>query len=272
MPIHRTHLGIKDAASDRKAALRRHASWALGFELAFFLFTLAIGTSVASEAHRRLTEESLRVLVKRLRREFEPVTAIHSWPHLALAIFGHNLELMLPILLFGMLAMWLASRGGRLVRVAAVLAVTDAVAALLFLLENITVAGLLIGYVAERQHTVPIRVFATLLPHGVFEIFALSWAFSEPLLLVWGRLSGVSWQEAAAPFQSSMLRGAVYAVLVLALAALIESTVSPVVTRALIPVHQARTASASISTHAPRGSAAMPTVTRAGRALPRTRA
>lgn len=255
-----------------RSALRRHAYWAIGFEAVFFLATLAVGTSVADMPHTPATERALGVFVRSLRQEFAPVTSIHAWPRLAVAIFGHNLELMLPILLLGMLATWLGSRGGRASRLAGFLAAVDTVGALLFLFENVVAAGLLIGYVARTDGIVSVRVFATLLPHGVFEIFSLSWAFAQPAILIAGLVNGRSLEEIGRENRPGLVRGAALAVAVLAFAALIESTVSPIVTRDLIPVAQLRTASASISTWAPRGRAATPTVTRAGRASPRIRA
>lgn len=246
----------------------RHAYWALGFEATFFLATLAFGTSVANMPATPATDRALRLFIRSLRQEFAPVTAIHSWPPLALAIFGHNLELMLPILLLGMLATWLGSRGGRSARAAGFLAAVDTVGALIFLTENVVAAGLLIGYVSRTDGVLVIRVFASLLPHGVFEIFALSWAFAQPVMLVVGLMNGRPLEEVGMENRPGLIRGAAVAVAVLALAAVVESTLSPIVTRELIPASQVRTASASISTWPPRGREATPIVTRAGRASP----
>lgn len=260
---------MRRVAAPERVALRRHALWALGFEATFFVATLAIGTAVAALPESSATARSLNVFVRSLRHEFAPVTSIHAWPHLALAIFGHNLELMLPILLLGMLAMWLAARGGTF---AGFFAAIDLIGALLFLAENTIAAGLLVGYISRLDRLPTVRVFASLLPHGIFEIFALSWAFAQPAVLIYGLMNGQALVEVGRENRPGMVRGAVYSVLILALAATIESTLSPVVTRALIRVPQVRTASASISTCPPFGSALTPTVTRAGRVSPRARA
>jgi uncharacterized membrane protein SpoIIM required for sporulation len=127
-----------------------------------------------------------------------------------------------------------------------------------------------VGAVARALHAATGPVFVGLLPHGLFEIFALTLAFALPTRVVVRRLMGVPWTRSAQEVAPLLVRASAIALVSLALAAVVESTVSPQVLRWLVPGY--RVATASISTLAPRGKAATPTVTRAGRASPKARA
>lgn len=232
-------------------ALRRHTLAALVLEAAFFVLVLS-AAGEADQAAARLVPA-----LRDLARTLAPLGRLHPWYRLALAIFWHNARPFLALsLLTALAAALLDGRWGQ--ALGRLLLALTALGAALFWLANVGAAGMVVGVVAHARGAPPILAWLTLLPHGLWEIFAFSWAVALPFHLAWlrsGRKSQVL--PAVAPL---IWPGAAAALAVLALAAVVEATVSPLVLHALLPPAAAYVppaqATASISTWAPRGSAA----------------
>lgn len=210
--------------------MSHHVRWTLVTEGLFFVVTLATAAAVAQSPS--LTGAIARSL-RQLDRTFAPLAATHPWYRLALAIFLHNARPFVGFALAFALVLVLCRRAPR--RLAGTVLGLEALAAVLFWLANVAAAGVVVGAVARAQHLAPVRVWLSLLPHGLFEIFAFSWVMVLPLRLAWRWLDGESPARAAAALGRALWPGAPAALAVLALAALIEAGVSPRVLRILVP-------------------------------------
>ena len=210
----------------------RHARWALVIELLFFLVSLATAAAVAHSTALGPGSPLARAL-HQMDRTFVPLAGLHPWWRLGLGIFSHNVRPYIAFALVFWLVHALARRGRR--RLAGILLTLEALAAAAFWFANVAAAGVVVGAVAQARHVAPLRVWATLLPHGVFEIFAFSWVMALPLHMAWRWLDGNGPAQAASDLARPLWPGTLKVLLVLALAAAIESGISPRVLHALVP-------------------------------------
>jgi uncharacterized membrane protein SpoIIM required for sporulation len=218
--------------NERGNPLRLHWIWTLVVEAAFFVVTLATAAGVAADT-AALRGSALRPFLRQLGRTFSPLASVHPWYRLAAAIFLHNARPFVAFALAALLVVLLARSA--LNRVAAFRLVLEAAAAVLFWFGNVMAAGVVVGAVAHTQHLAPLRVWATLLPHGIFELFAFSWVMALPLHMAWAWMDSRDARSAVAAIRTALWPGAPAALAVLALAGLLEASVSPRIMHVLVP-------------------------------------
>lgn len=207
--------------------------WALVAEGLFFLVVLA-GSASLSQDPSLLGSPAARLFLRRLDRTFQPFAGLHPWYRLGFAIFLHNARAFLVLVLAAGASAALAAIERARTVAALALALTLAGTAV-FWLTNAGAAAVVVAAVAHGAGVPPFAVWLSLLPHGVFELFALSWAMVLPVRLAWTWLSTQSAAAAAGALRDSLWPGVGGVLAVLALAAAVEATVSPRVLHALVP-------------------------------------
>lgn len=220
-------------ATGPDAGWRAHVLWTLMVELFFFAAVLAVAAALG-ENPAVLGSGAVRLFLRRLDQAFMPFGALHPWYRLAIAIFLHNARALLLVAFAAAVCAALAGASRARTLALAALAVTLA-GVCLFWFVNVATAGLVVAAVARAAGVSPLTVWLTLLPHGVFELFALSWAMVLPARLAWTWLATESGAEAANDMRAALWPGIAGAIVVLALAATLEATVSPRLLHALVP-------------------------------------
>ncbi len=212
---------------------RAQLRWTLVAELFFFAAVLAVATTVA-RSPALLASAAMQRFLRELDQAFVPLASVRPWYRLGLAIFLHNLRAFLLVALAASVCAALAAQP-RLRSIAAAALILAVAGSAFFWAANVFTAGAVVGVVASETGVEPLVVWTTLLPHGVFELFALSWAMVLSWRLAWTWLALGSAEAAAADLLRAIWPTIVGIVAILALAALIESTVSPRVLHALVP-------------------------------------
>lgn len=102
-------------------------------------------------------------------------------------------------------------------------------------MSNIVIGGLVMGAVALERDVPILLLLISLLPHAIFEFFAISLtAFTAPLLLIWGLGQRGSLAVAVPPLLSRLWLLAPAVIVLLIVAALVEVTISPLLLQYLI--------------------------------------
>lgn|GEM_PF-4472707 len=224
--------GGRTTTTPAAPSVRSHLVWALATELAFFVFVLVVATAVAMNAPA-LLHAGLAAYLRRLDRTFVPLAHLHPWYRLALGIFAHNLEPLAGFAVAGALAaFWPARVRGTAATLFLVLVLAiDA----FFWLSNIGAGGVVVGVVAYQHGLAPARVWLSLVPHGLFEIFALAWVLMLPVRFASLWLGTGDPSRAFAQIEPAIWPGTLVAACVLAVAAGIEATLSVALLHALVP-------------------------------------
>lgn len=224
---------MEQPGADETGRWRSQLAWTLLTELFFFVAVLALAGALSQEP-AVLASREVRLFLERVNQTFAPLAALHPWYRLAVAIFLHNLRALLLLALAAAVCAALAAfeRARALAALALALSVAGT---FVFWLVNVVTAGVVVAAVARTALSAPLLVWLSLLPHGVFELFALSWAMVLPARLAWFWVASGSGAQAASALRDALWPGLGAAVAVLALAATLEATVSPRLLHALVP-------------------------------------
>jgi uncharacterized membrane protein SpoIIM required for sporulation len=205
---------------------------ALILEVAFFLAVLLLADGLRAVVPSLMADPALRQAMRELARAFTPIARLPAGPR-ALAIWGNNLRVYVAVALPAALGLGLESRATvrgwqRLGR--GIVWFSAAIAAYVWL-SNVADGGLVLAVDAYRSHLAVLPLWMSLLPHGALELFALSWAEALPV----GGLLASGYPNGSRLVLRAFGELLPVTVVLLGLAAGVESYISPQVLHALAP-------------------------------------
>jgi hypothetical protein len=208
----------------------RHLRVSLILEVTFFLAVYILAALLTPAVPYLLRQPVVAANLRALAEALRPMAHLPAGPR-ALAIWSNNLRVYLVLVVPALASLWL-SRGARAIRAGQALSWICALLAVYVWVSNAILGGLVLAVDASRSHLDAGVLWLGLLPHGVLELFALSWAMAGAL---------AAWYVRDEPFElrqetlSAFAFGVPVTIVLLGLAAGVESYVSPAVLHALAP-------------------------------------
>lgn len=215
-------------------SLATQLRFSLILEIVFFLSVYLLAAAVSPAIPGLVHMAAFRQFMLELWRAFGPIAKLPVGSR-ALAIWGNNLRVYLLLMVAPALSLILGAKPRRsaISEVARhVLAWLGAVIAVYILFSNVVTAALVIALDAWKVQ-VPVGIlWAALMPHGAFELFALSWVEAFAFTAMFVRHRPETDRRRAL---WSFVDGLPLTVVCLGFAAGVESYLSPHVIHALVP-------------------------------------